>query len=88
MEKILVAIAVKLAPLIAAKLLEYLPLIGGVLVKAFLDELKKRSDIDLPDIPLPPVVQDARKTLNEIIPDVDFGNPIVDSLLDAWRPKP
>lgn len=32
-------------------------------------------------------IEGARQGLNDLIPDVDFGIPALDSVLDMWRPK-
>lgn len=33
------------------------------------------------------VANTVRDDLNKVIPDIDLGIPIIDDLLDAWRPK-
>jgi hypothetical protein len=33
------------------------------------------------------VANKVREDLNRVIPDIDIGIPLIDNLLDAWRPR-
>lgn len=33
------------------------------------------------------VANNVRDDLNKLIPDIDIGIPLIDDILDAWRPK-
>ena len=81
MEKILVAIAVKLAPLIAEKLMALLPVIAAAVAKAVADQVIARlPDVDLPGLPpLGEMAEQVRYTVNEI-PDVDI--PVLSDIFD------
>jgi hypothetical protein len=34
------------------------------------------------------VANTVREDLNKVLPDIDLGLPLIDDILDAWRPKP
>lgn len=68
---------------VTEKLLPLLPLVAAAAAKAVADQVPGMADVA--DVGL--VADDVRDRLNEAIPDVDFGIPALDELLDFWRPK-
>jgi hypothetical protein len=69
---------------VTEKLLPLLPIAAAAAAKAVTDQLSDISDIvDVADI-----ANTVRDRLNEAIPDLDFGIPTLDDLMDFWRPKP
>jgi hypothetical protein len=68
---------------VTEKLLPLLPIAAAAAAKAVTDQLSDIVDVDVADI-----ANTVRDRLNEAIPDMDFGIPTLDDLMDFWRPKP
>ena len=62
-----------------------------IAVKAAMDQLILKfpgaEDLIEGAIDTAEVVNETRTELDKIIPDIDFGVPALDAILDLWRPK-
>jgi hypothetical protein len=76
-----------LGQLITERILPLVPVAVGAAVKAAMDELIERVPGIEGVIDVVQATDAARDSLNSLIPDVDFGIPALDELLDFWRPK-
>jgi hypothetical protein len=76
-----------LGSLITERILPLVPLAIGAAVKAAVDELVERVPGIDGVVDVAKATDAARNTLNDLIPDVDFGIPALDNLMDFWRPK-
>lgn len=76
-----------LGQLITERILPLIPVAVGAAVKAGMDELIERVPGIEGVIDVVQATDAARNSLNTIIPDIDFGIPALDDLLDFWRPK-
>lgn len=76
-----------LGSLITERILPLVPLAIGAAVKAAVDELVERVPGIDGVVDVVKATDAARNTLNDLIPDIDFGIPALDNLLDFWRPK-
>jgi len=76
-----------LGQLITERILPLVPVAVGAAVKAAMDELIERVPGIEGVIDVVQATDAARDSLNNLIPDVDFGIPALDDLLDFWRPK-
>ncbi len=63
------------------------PIAVGAAVKAGMDELIERIPGIDGVIDVVKATDAARHSLNDLIPDIDFGLGPLDELLDFWRPK-
>ena len=77
-----------LGAVITKNLLPMLPIAVSAATKAAVDQLVERVPQIEGVVDAVKVADDARVALNEIIPDIDFGIPALDAVLDMWRPKP
>ena len=77
-----------LGQLITERILPLVPVAVGAAVKAAVDELIERVPGIEGVVDVVKATDAARDTLNDLIPDIDFGIPALDQLLDFWRPKP
>jgi hypothetical protein len=77
-----------LGQLITERILPLVPVAVGAAVKAAVDELITKVPGIEGVVDLVQTTDAARNTLNDLIPDIDFGIPALDNLLDFWRPKP
>lgn len=68
--------------IVTQKLLPLLPLAAAAAAKAVADQIPQLADI----ADVAQVADDVRDRLNQAIPDVDFGIPALDGLMDFWRP--
>jgi hypothetical protein len=69
--------------IVTQKLLPLLPLAAAAAAKAVVEQIPQLANV----ADVAKVADDVRDNLNRIIPDVDFGIPALDDLLDFWRPK-
>jgi hypothetical protein len=86
-EQVQTAIKNLLGQLITERILPLVPVAVGAAVKAAVDELVERVPGIEGVVDVVKATDAARNTLNDLIPDVDFGIPALDQLLDFWRPK-
>lgn len=70
------------AKIVTEKLLPLLPIAAAAAAKAVTDAIWVSGAVDVADI-----AKNVRTELNEALPDVDFGIPALDNLMDFWRPK-
>lgn len=68
--------------IVTQKLLPLLPLAAAAAAKAVTDQIPQLAGI----ADVAQVADEVRDKLNAAIPDIDFGIPALDSLLDLWRP--
>lgn len=76
-----------LGQLITERILPLIPVAVGAAVKAAVDELVERVPGIEGVVDVVAATDAARNTLNDLIPDIDFGIPALDELLDFWRPR-
>jgi hypothetical protein len=76
-----------LGQLITERILPLVPVAVGAAVKAGMDELIERVPGIEGVVDIVKTTDAARDNLNELIPDIDFGIPALDNLLDFWRPR-
>jgi hypothetical protein len=76
-----------LGQLITEQILPLVPVAVGAAVKAAIDEVIEKVPGIEGVVDVVKATDAARDTLNNLIPDVDFGIPALDDLLDFWRPK-
>ena len=80
-----------LGKLITERILPLIPVAVGAATKAAVDEVINRfpgaEDLIQGAVNIEHTTEAARTELNNLIPDVDFGIPALDNLLDFWRPK-
>jgi hypothetical protein len=76
-----------LGQLITERILPLIPVAVGAAVKAGMDELIERVPGVEGVVDVVQATDAARDSLNNLIPDIDFGIPQLDQLLDFWRPK-
>lgn len=86
-EQVQAAIKNLLGQLITERILPLVPVAVGAAVKAAVDELITKVPGIEGVVDVVKATDAARNTLNDLIPDVDFGIPALDQLLDFWRPK-
>jgi hypothetical protein len=86
-EQVQAAIKNLLGQLITERILPLVPVAVGAAVKAAVDELIERVPGIEGVVDVVKATDAARDTLNDLIPDIDFGIPALDQLLDFWRPK-
>ena len=71
------------ARLVTQKLMPLLPVLAAAAAKAVTDQIPELANVaDVAE-----VTEQVRQRLHEAIPDVDFGIPELDNVLDFWRPK-
>jgi hypothetical protein len=71
-----------LSRVVTEKLLPLLPLAAAAAAKAVTDQIPQLANVaDVRE-----VTDQVRERLNDAIPDVDFGIPALDELMDFWRP--
>lgn len=75
-----------LGQLITERILPLVPVAVGAAVKAAVDEVIEKVPALEGVVDIAKATDAARNTLNDLIPDVDFGIPALDNLLDWWRP--
>jgi hypothetical protein len=81
LEKFLISLAEKMAPIIAEKLLALLPVIAAAVAKAVADEIVKHLPLDIPGIPdLAALADQVRDNINGSIHDIDI--PILSDIFD------
>jgi len=80
-----------LGSIIAEQILPLVPVAVGAATKAAVDEVVKKfpgaQDVIDGVVDIAHTTDAARDELNKLIPDIDFGIPALDNLLDFWRPK-
>lgn len=76
-----------LGQLITERILPLIPIAVGAATKAAVDELVERIPGIEGVVDVVQATDAARNTLNDLLPDFDFGIPALDNLLDIWRPK-
>jgi hypothetical protein len=80
-----------LGSIIAEQILPLVPVAVGAATKAAIDEVSKKfpgaEDLIKGAVDIVHTTDAARNELNNLIPDVDFGIPALDNLMDFWRPK-
>lgn len=76
-----------LGQLITERILPLVPLAVGAAVKAAMDDLIERVPGIEGVVDVVQATNAARNTLNDLIPDIDFGIPALDDLMDFWRPR-
>ena len=69
--------------IVTQKLLPLLPLAAAAAAKAVAEQIPQLANV----ADVAKVADEVRDDLNHMIPDVDFGIPALDELLDFWRPK-
>lgn len=82
-EKVQQAVGDFISGIVTQKLLPLLPLAAAAAAKAVADQIPQLADV----ADVAQVAGEVRDRLNEAIPDVDFGIPALDGLLDFWRPQ-
>lgn len=75
-----------LGELITERILPLVPVAVGAAVKAAVDEIVEKVPGIEGVVDVVKATDAARDTLNNLIPDIDFGIPALDDLLDFWRP--
>jgi hypothetical protein len=73
-----------LSELITEKIAPLVPLAAASAAHAFA-ALMPNVTHDIEDVVA--VANTVRTDLNKVIPDIDIGIPLIDDILDAWRPK-
>lgn len=68
--------------IVTEKLLPLLPLVAAAAAKAVADQIPAMADV----ADVAAIADEIRDKLNDAIPDIDFGIPALDALLDFWRP--
>jgi hypothetical protein len=80
-----------LGSIIAEQILPLVPVAVGAATKAAIDEVLKKfpgaGDLIEGAVDIVHTTDAARNELNALLPDIDFGIPALDNLLDFWRPK-
>lgn len=76
-----------LGQLITERILPLVPVAVSAAVKAAVDEVVQKVPGIEGVVDAVHIADEARHTLNNLIPDIDFGIPALDDLLDFWRPK-
>jgi len=76
-----------LGQLITERILPLVPVAVGAAVKAAIDEVIQKVPGLEGVVDVVQATDAARDTLNTLIPDIDFGIPALDELLDFWRPR-
>jgi len=76
-----------LGQLITERILPLVPVAVGAAVKAAIDEVIQKVPGLEGVVDVVQATDAARDTLNSLIPDIDFGIPALDQLLDWWRPR-
>lgn len=86
-EQVQAAIKALLGQLITERILPLVPVAVGAAVKAAMDELIERVPGVEGVIDVVNATDAARHSLNDLLPDIDFGIPALDQLMDFWRPR-
>lgn len=76
-----------LGQLITERILPLVPVAVGAAVKAAVDEIVAKIPGVQGVVDVANATDAALSALNDLIPDVDFGIPALDDVLDFWRPK-
>jgi len=76
-----------LGQLITERILPLVPVAVGAAVKAAIDEVIQKVPGLEGVVDVVQATDAARDTLNDLIPDIDFGIPALDELIDFWRPR-
>lgn len=76
-----------LGKLITTQILPLLPVAVAAASKAAVDEIVEKIPALEGVVDLVKVADRSRDALNDLIPDIDFGIPALDNLLDWWRPN-
>ena len=82
-DKVQQAIGDFISRIVTEKLLPLLPLVAAAAAKAVADQIPQLANI----ADVAQVADGVRDKLNEAVPDIDFGIPALDELIDFWRPK-
>ena len=82
-DKVQQAVGDFISKIVTQKLLPLLPLAAAAAAKAVVDQIPQLDGV----ADVVQVADEVRDRLNEAIPDVDFGIPALDELMDLWRPK-
>lgn len=82
-QKVQDAVGEFISGIVTERLLPLLPLAAAAAAKAVSDQIPQLAGI----ADVAQVADEVRDRLNEAIPDVDFGIPALDGLMDFWRPK-
>lgn len=82
-DKVQQAVGEFISGIVTQKLLPLLPLAAAAAAKAVADQIPQLADV----ADVAQVADEVRDRLNEAIPDIDFGIPALDGLLDFWRPR-
>lgn len=69
--------------IVTQRLLPLLPLAAAAAAAAVADQIPQLAGI----ADVAQVAGEVREKLNAVIPDIDFGIPALDTLLDMWRPS-
>lgn len=83
-DKVQQAVGDFISGIVTQKLLPLLPLAAAAAAKAVADQIPQLANV----ADVAQVADEVRDRLNDAIPDIDFGIPALDGLLDFWRPKP
>lgn len=76
-----------LGKLITERILPLVPIVTATAAKAAVDQIVEKIPALEGVVDVVKVGDDARHALNDLIPDVDFGIPPLDAVLDFWRPQ-
>lgn len=76
-----------LGKLITERILPLVPIVTATAAKAAVDQIVEKIPALEGVVDVVKVGDDARHALNDLIPDIDFGIPPLDAVLDFWRPK-
>lgn len=72
------------AKIISQQILPLIPVATAAAAKAVVDFIPGGKTVG----DLAKVTEQVRAELNKIIPDIDLGIPLLDKIIDSWRPKP
>lgn len=81
-DKVQEAVGDFIGKIVTQKLLPLLPLAAAAAAKAVADQMPELAGV----ADVVQLADEVRDRLNDAIPDVDFGIPALDSLMDFWRP--
>lgn len=76
-----------LSEIITEKIAPLVPLAGASAVKALVESNPGLAGAVDAVENVVQVAENTRQEMNRIIPDIDLGIPLIDSLMDVWRPQ-
>lgn len=82
-EKVQQSIEKLVSKVITENILPLVPVASAAAAKAVVELIPGGKAV----ADLAKVTEQVRVELNKVIPDIDSGIPLIDNILDAWRPK-